>query len=300
MPLSLPSRFRDFTAPEADRYSLLFELLDSAGLEPASVDLAGSRHIIVGPLSRPQGRSEASPTVLTAHYDRAPGSPGANDNGAAVFQLAAAAGKLREEGARGWRVVFTDKEEAAGSLGLRSQGSYALGRGFRDIGLEDARIYNFDACGRGDTLVVSTAADELLRGSEGAGADRALHALRSLRVRLLRTARALSLRRVLLMPTPFSDDAGFFAAGLAAQTITVLPEVEAERLAARLRGKPALAAQLVNREAEKSAGLSGRLGPLLPRTWKDLNTARDTPETLRPELFPTITALACGLCAGAE
>ncbi|MCL2793630.1 MAG: hypothetical protein FWD87_11150 [Spirochaetaceae bacterium] len=49
-------------------------------------------------------------------------------------------------------------------------------------------------------------------------------------------------------PTPFSDDAGFLRAGLAAQTITMLPTAECARLVSALRTSPDLAGALINAE----------------------------------------------------
>jgi hypothetical protein len=91
--------------------------------------------------------------------------------------------------------------------------------------------------------------------------------------------------RVLLVPTPFSDDAGFLRAGLAAQTITVLPGSEASSLASLLRTKPELINALVSRDAQDA-----RL--LLPATWRRLNGPGDTPGKLTPQHFKRVVNFA--------
>jgi len=313
---ALPEGFLDFIAPDADRFGQLKAMLEKRGLHPSVLDLAGSRHILLAPSG--QGRQflhdAAQPgmqpgtqlrsqlhtqlRVLVAHWDRARGSPGANDNSAAVFQLAEAATRLNASGDDKWLVLFTDREEAAGAEGPRGQGSYALAEGFRTIGLGQAEFYIFDACGRGDTVIISTAVDELL-GNEGEeGSLRAKRSARDLRLKVLEAGRTICAGRLLLAPTPFSDDVGFLAAGLTAQTITVLPVKEAATLAGALRSKPELAATLVSREARSGQGGSQNRRPdalWMPRTWTLLHSPKDDAASLTPSVFPLVERLALAL-----
>jgi hypothetical protein len=258
--------------------------------------LSGNRNIFIGPRREGGGQAAETPqTVLVAHYDRVPGSPGANDNGASVFQLIGAAGKLRYARALRWLIVFTDKEEAASSRGIRSQGSYSLAQGFLGLGLKECRFFIFDACGRGDTLIVSTAVDQLLRRESGPRSAAARLAIQGLRTKALETARRLGVAKLLLVPTPFSDDAGFFSAGLAAQTITVLPETEATTLAGALRQRPELAASLI-RQAPPGDTESTSPKPFWPQTWSLLNGPMDTADRLTHSAFPLVERFAYGLC----
>lgn len=272
---------------------MLHRFLGDQNLDPSVVTLGSGRHLIVGPHRSEAGleRPRAS-TVLIAHYDRVSASPGANDNGAAVFQLAEAALRLRKAGKQGWTIVFTDKEEVPRRSGIRGQGAYSLAVGFRSIGLGGGHFFIFDACGRGDTLIISTTVDHLLRGELGLGAEKAQRAVRELRFRALRSARELSLEKILLMPTPFSDDAGFLAAQMAAQTITVLPADEAAPLAQALRRQPRLARTLISAEYTPSSIPS----PAYPRTWKDLHSGEDRPERLTASSFKLMVNFACVLC----
>ncbi|MDR2738602.1 MAG: M28 family peptidase [Treponema sp.] len=292
-------RFNDFLAPGADRFRVLGNLLEELGFGYSSIVLGAPngrklRHFFVLP-HRGQGFLPGEPPaiVLVAHYDRAAGSPGANDNSAAVFMLLEAGLKMRETSLRNWLIVFTDKEELGPGEGIRDQGSYGLARSLRETALRDCRYYIFDACGSGDTLIISTMADHLIKNETGPGAARKMRIVKALRDGALKTARNLMMDRVLLAPTPFSDDAGFLRAGLAAQTITVLPSREAAGLASLLRSKPECINALISREAKKT----GKPFPL-PETWRSLNGPGDSPLRLTPKNYGRVVKFACELCRG--
>jgi hypothetical protein len=291
-------RFELFIAPDADRFVLLRDLLTELGLYFSVIPLAGNRHFFIGPESAVSlpGRNGNRPalrgrTVLAAHYDRAEGSPGANDNSAAVFMLIETAVKLREAENREWLIIFTDKEELGRDEGIRDQGSYSLAAGLKKLGLRE--LFIFDACGAGDTLIISTAADYLIKNETGPGIARVRRQVRNLRNRALETARNLLMEKVLLLPTPFSDDAGLLRAGLPAQTITVLPAREAAAFAALLRRDPGAAAALLSREVRDS-----RCPRLVPETWRSLNGPGDSPLRLTPQHYKLVVRFALTLCGG--
>jgi hypothetical protein len=302
-------RFDAFIAPGADRLGILTALLGELGLGFQIANIDGNRHLFVFPGPSWEERKPGqilragipvtgapSPVsvVLIAHYDRAAGSPGANDNSAAVFQLIEAALRLREEGLARWLVIFTDKEELKTGEGIRDQGAYALARILRGSVLRKSRFFIFDACGSGDTLVISTMTDHLLHDSYGPGILKTRQLVRRLRDLAMETARDLHMDRVLLAPTPFSDDAGFLRAGMAAQTITVLPAAEAARLASLLRNKPGFIDALISREAREV-----RDELLLPETWRRLNGPGDSPRRLTPGNYQQVVRFAAALCGGA-
>jgi hypothetical protein len=294
MPEAPYHRFDDFIAPGADRYALLGSLLEELSLAHSAAAVAGNRHIFVsgGGRSDP-GEPGAGPalTVLAAHYDRTEDSPGANDNSAAVFQLIETAVKLRDGGVRDWLVIFTDKEELSRGEGIADQGSYSLAAGFKDAGLGGARVFIFDACGAGDTLIISTAADYLLKNETGAGIEKTRRQVQGLRNRALETARDLRMEKVLLLPTPFSDDAGFLRAGVPAQTITVLPSAEAGAFASLLRKRPDFARALFSREMQ-----APRDRRLIPETWRCLNGPGDSRLRLTPQHYKRVVRFAAALC----
>jgi hypothetical protein len=290
-------RFNDFIAPGADRFAVLTALLEELRLAPGVATVAGNRHIFIapGPGRIPgepgPGTGTAACIILAAHYDRTAGSPGANDNGAAVFMLIETALKLRENKTKPWLIVFTDKEELDPGEGIRNQGAYTLARYLMERGFKKSRVFIFDACGAGDTLIISTMADRLLKDDLRPGIARTRYLVAQLRNRALKTARELLMERVLLLPTPFSDDAGFLRAGIAAQTITVLPAEEAAPFVSLLRNQPDFAHALVSREVREIRDQS-----LIPKTWRRLNGPGDTPSRLTPRYFGQVVRFAAALC----
>jgi hypothetical protein len=273
-------RFKDFIAPDADRLKIIHSILDELKLPCTTVDIAGNSHIFVG--------AAGVKVTLVAHYDRVHGSPGANDNSAAVFLLIEAAMKLK--GTDGWRVIFTDGEELSSGEGARDQGAYTLAKALREAGRGDGQFFIFDVCGSGDTLIISTMADHVIKDEDGLRIARLRRETQLLRNRALETARHLMMDKVLLAPVPFSDDLGFLRAGITAQTITVLPSEEAASLAMNLH-KEGFADSLIKGEAR-----SPSLRPLIPETWKRINGPGDRPERLTPRHYRMVVRFACALC----
>jgi hypothetical protein len=199
--------------------------------------------------------------------------------------------RLEKAGIRDWLFILTDHEEIETGGSLRDQGACLLGAAFPS--LAKRRIYSFDCCGIGDSVVLSTTLDTLaersLRGS--------LHAaIAANRERALLAARRLGMGQLLLAPTPFSDDAGFFRAGIAAQTVTTLPQAESNRLSVLARRDPLLAKSLIGQpldmvESERNPAL-----PRLPDTWRAFNGPDDSLRRLTPEHFRMVERFAEALC----
>jgi hypothetical protein len=291
-------RFREFIDPHTDRYLMLKSILDELQLSPQVITISGNRHFFLSPQGSLLNLAKRHPprhisTILVAHYDRVAHSPGANDNSAAVFELIEAAIKLRREKILHWLIIFTDKEELSHQEGIRDQGSYTLARGLRNAGLGNSQFYIFDACGVGDALIISTMADHLMQSERGPGIARTQLLVRQLRSRALETTRHLHLERVHLIPTPFSDDVGFLRAGIAAQTITMLPSEEVAAFVSLLRNKPDFADALVNREVQERYDTC-----LIPETWRRLNGPEDNDLCLTPQHFSLVVRFICGLCKG--
>jgi hypothetical protein len=277
------TRFMEFIAPDADRRSMLCSLLEEAGLDFAELPLGKNRHIAVFP----RGRQAVFPaTIFTAHYDRVEGSPGANDNSAAVFMLVDAALGFRKAaaGESSPVIFFTDKEELKTGETLEEQGAYALALHLKENNF-DGKIFIFDACGTGDTLIVSTAADTLLRSA--GDPDAFHHRVQALRTKALEAARDDGIEKALLLPTPFSDDAGFFRAGLCAQTITVLPAEEASAFSALARRRSGAARALLSSAVPPPADRR-----LIPETWRNLNGPADSHIRLTTEHWKKVVAFA--------
>jgi hypothetical protein len=291
-------RFEEFTACDCSRYDVLLDMLTKAiGRRYINcVDVSGGRHIIIFHTDNRAAAGKQPVTALAAHYDRTAGSPGANDNGASVFILTDAAQKLLHKAAENWMVIFTDKEELGAGGKLLRQGSYSLAKSLKaaPVNAPVSGFYIFDACGRGDTLVISTTAETLLKNLHSERAARLRKSVTELRTHALEAARNTNIGKLMLLPTPFSDDAGFFRAGLAAQTITVLPSDEAAVFAQAARADSLNIHALVNSGAERTRN---KLKPSFyhPQTWRLLNSPNDQTSTLTPEVFGLIENYAVAL-----
>jgi len=271
------NRFDEFTSVQNRRFDVLKSILDELKLHYSVVQLGEKRHFIISPRTQSppaSPRKEHGGNVFVAHYDALEGSEGANDNASGVFALLCAALILCENG-ECWTVIFTDKEELNAGESLRTQGSYLLAYVLRDTHLANADFFVFDACGRGETIVISTLADYLIKKDSTTNAAWLKQKFRGLRNRVMGAANKSGANKIMLMPTPFSDDAGFLRAGLAAQTITTLPDGEAALFAQLSRAKPLYIEGLINRS------FSGSLDPkFIPKTWRQINSPRDTKDKL--------------------
>ncbi|MDR2181916.1 MAG: Zn-dependent exopeptidase M28 [Treponema sp.] len=276
------SRFHRFIDLAADRFEVLMEVLEEASVPCRVAAMAGRRHVVVDCRG-------ATRTILTAHYDRTPGSPGANDNGAAVFMLVEAARAVIKQGETGATFIFTDKEELSAGEEITDQGSYSLALGLRELGLEAARVFTFDACGAGDTLIISTAAEKLIGENGDSRAAAMLARIHQLRDLALRAARQAHMEQALLLPTPFSDDAGFLRAGIAAQTITVLPRAEAAAFSSLSRTKDEMAAAILTGFPESDR-------QRIPETWRSLNGTGDSPLRLTPAYWKKVVGFMRAVC----
>lgn len=280
--------FRAFLDTKANRLAVLKEWADSLGVKSQAVSLAGKTHLFV------KFQNEAyDPTfkmrTLIAHYDRALNTPGANDNSAACAMLMFFIERLLLKSrhysafrAHNIRIIFTDGEEAAKDSGIIGQGAYALGEGLRKLSLTDDDIYVFDACGRGDTLIVSTS------GLDQRMPEAIAKKLHNLHTRTADLACEASPNAWLKLYTPFSDNAGLLAQGLVSQVITVLPSQEARTLLlapAKIKGAGTLNEALIGSKKKDSFKVWEQY---TPETWKRMHTEKDTLESLNQEAFALI------------
>jgi len=293
------NRFYDFIEERADRYTILINHIEKLKLKSSVINIEGNRHIFIFPPGQKTIRSSGgvfpfsgkSPYLLCAHYDRVEGSSGANDNSAAVFHLLNAALTLVSKGIENWIIVFTDKEELSAGDNFEDQGSFSLAKNLSGWGLKDEKIYIFDSCGAGEVFIFSNTTDHILKKRETANINKLRNDIKELRDHALACANRLRLEKVLLAPTPFSDDAGFLRAGLASLTVTMLPSYEAEKYEAMLRSRSDYT-DLIISGAIKTPDEKRRL----PETWQNLNSARDTPSRLTPQYFKQIVNFIVELC----
>jgi Zn-dependent M28 family amino/carboxypeptidase len=151
--------------------------------------------------------------ILCAHHDAVPGSPGANDNAAAVGILLHVLPALERLVPPGWRVrlLFTAREELD-YLGAREY--------VKATPLADVRgVLSLELCGIGDALAIWDA------GTESPFLDSVAGALEGLGLR-----RDESYHVIGRIPVFGSDHRAFAAAGLPAYGLSIVPFAHAEAL----------------------------------------------------------------------
>ena len=243
-PLKFSDEAERFMRVGGDRLVGLAGILSSLGIRYSVAKIGEARHLLarVG---------EGKPRLtFVAHYDRFPGSSGALDNSCACLQLAAFAARLRARGSPpSLLFAFTDAEEAPGTGEASRQGSYALARNLKAAGeiSEGMSAIVLDVTGRGSRLLLSSAPAQLL-ARNGLGTTAAAEGHKVLVSLARRAAARARLREPLGAALPWSDDLGLTLGGLPALTVSLLPEAEADMLAAGKR----------------------------PPTWDLLHTAADT------------------------
>ena len=249
----IPSSFKDFIASDCDRAVFIQNYLKAAGLEAPVLQMEGKNHIYV---KFPQNQYNPTFRIKTviAHYDRFPGSPGANDNSAAVFCLLEWAAKLMRLAPPAFhniRLIFTDGEELGAAGGIAEQGAFPLAQVFRRLGITSDDIYVFDCMGRGDVPVLT---QTILPKK---AASKFVKDFSSLEQRAVSLLQASANGRWFSLPCNYSDNASFIANGIPAVAITMLPS------------------------AEVTAATQGAA----PQTWQLLHTPGDNLESLTPQSF---------------
>lgn len=266
--------FNAFLEPAADRRAFITERLAAQGIPYRTVTLQDKTHIVIT-----YRQSAYNPRfkmkTLIAHYDRAAGTQGANDNSAACIQLLLFAQTLlQKRDAHNIRIIFTDGEEA-GADGIKNQGAYRLGQGLRALSMQQDDLFVFDMCGSGDTLILSESG---IYGRD----TRKTAALSALHRRCRIYADAACRGRWLSLPTAYSDNAGLISAGLTAQVITVLPRAEAELLMRYMPRSEALQRSIIT---NAHIPPDSPLAAVIPQTWQRMHTPQDRLETLTPQAF---------------
>jgi hypothetical protein len=252
---------------------------DNAGREAALPrylqhrGIAFSRHRF----ARPEGRGETfvvdlgeGPRVLVlcAHHDAVAGSPGANDNAAAVGILLHLIPRLPPRIPRGWRVrlLFTAAEELD-YLGARAY--------VEDTPLDDvAGVLSLELCGIGDTVALWDATEPT---PFLAGATAALESIG--------LAREAGYHVVGRIPVFGSDHRAFAVAGAPAYGFTMVPSAHADALR-RFVLSPVRSTirSLIHR----------------PPPFHTYHTGRDALETLEPAALHRAAAALTAMVAGLD
>lgn len=216
--------FKKFISPSCDRLSFIQNFLNERGLDTAVLQIEGKNHIYVKfPVN--QYNSMFKIKTVLAHYDRAAGTPGANDNSAAVFCLMEWACQINEDFLSGKcrphniRLIFTDGEEE-GESGVKDQGAFALAELFRKLNILDDDIFVFDCMGRGNVPVICE--NNLPEGASSSIKNRVIDLENKAEKIISKAANG----RWFKMPASYSDNASFLANGIPAVAITMLPSSE--------------------------------------------------------------------------
>ena len=262
---TIPSSFKDFIAPDCDRAAFIQNYLNAAGLEAPVLQMEGKSHIYV---KFPQSQYNPAFRIKTvlAHYDRFPGSPGANDNSAAVFCLlewAAQLSRLAPPAFHNIRLIFTDGEELGAAGGVSQQGAFPLAQVFRRLGITNDDIFVFDCMGRGDVPILT---QTVLPRTAPAKFSKNFIDLEQRAAALLQ---ASANGRWFTLPCNYSDNASFIANGIPAVAITMLPS------------------------SEVTAATQG----IQPQTWKLLHTQDDNLASLTPVSFEIFYIILNNLAA---
>ncbi len=249
----IPSIFNDFIAQDCDRAAFIQNYLNQAGLEAPILQMEGKNHIYV---KFPQTQYNPMFRIKTviAHYDRFPGSAGANDNSAAVFCLmewAAQIAKITSPAFHNIRLIFTDGEELGAAGGVSQQGAFPLAQVFRRLGITNDDIFVFDCMGRGDVPILT---QTILPHKAPSKFVKQFAALEQRAATLLQ---ASANGRWFNLPCNYSDNASFIANGIPAVAITMLP----------------------------SAEVTAAVQCLHPQTWQLLHTSGDNLASLTPQSF---------------
>ena len=259
--------FKEFLEPQTDRTEWIQKKLLDSGIDSCVLKLGEQKHIYVKfPLSSYNPLFKIK-TILV-HYDRI--GIGANDNGAAVYQVIKWAQKLNTQlDFHNIRIIFTDGEEIGfDSENKNFQGALGIASIFKRLGLTNDDIYAIDSCGRGDVLVVSST-------GKNSGSKDFTKKFNNLYENTIELAKKSCPEKWVTIPVPYSDNASFVAMGIPAIAITLLPKTEATSYMRELQKNHKLNNDVVNRsETSKD---------ILPLTWKMMHTDQDCIENLTIE-----------------
>jgi len=204
------------------------------------------------------GAGKKAQKLLVAHFDRVPGTAGANDNTASLVHLLLFRKSFQNKDQSSMpHILFSDGEEL--TTHGQSQGLCGLlETSFRSI-VEKSKIFVLDMTGKGDTLILGKGPRKLLEDSDlfKGNLKEALENNRRWAKQLLGK---FAPTNYMELPTPFSDDLAFLEKGLPAIQISLLPFKEAQKA--------------------KKEGLKQR-----PKSWQSMHTPEDRPENLDMHSF---------------
>lgn len=256
-----------FVSLDCNRKQWLQQRLINGGLSPKEINILDASHILVKYDKEFYDSSFMQKTII-AHYDRATGTQGANDNSATVLEVLDFALKLKNyKGVHNIRIWFSDKEEV--QTGVKNQGSFGLATLYKKMQPQNDFVFVFDCCARGDIPILAKPKINKLPKKLFPSYNR----LHKVSCDMLKTCFP---QNWLCLPAPYSDNAGFIANGIFAESFTMLPKKEANDFLFALENNPTLESDVINNKKEAF--------DFLPETWKILHTPKDNVESLPKDL----------------
>lgn len=258
--------FIDFCRINQSRGSFLHRYLDKQKIPVKPIIYQEAYNLYIGP--------QKAKKILVAHYDRVPGTPGANDNSAAVFQLLKTIEHLHKQ--KNWNstaLLLTDLEEFHFSRRDSKQGAYGPAL---ELAATDPQpwVFVFDMCGIGDTLILSDTWDHAFDKNP-------IWQNKKIFLDNWIQQAPFSIKKMTL---PYSDDLAFIQAGIPAFLFSMLPQKEIPELnkwAANRKLSQKIPATY--REYQHQEKLHQQKE--LPPSWRVNHTPEDTISTLWPESF---------------
>lgn len=285
--MALPPDFIDFLQPDCNRKEFIQEKLLSYGINSSSIVIDGKSHIYVD-FSKNNYNTRFKIKTLVAHYDRVPSSTGANDNTSGVFALIEAAKRLStSDFVHNTRIIFTDGEED-GRFGVLEQGAFSLAKRLKELNSIDGEVFVFDCVGRGEVPVISEI--EFPKNVDISFYRKYMNLVSNTNSIISN----YSPYNNMILPTSFSDNAGFIANGIPAVLITMLPKDEVANYMSNLKRIPGLKESVLNRKLEDVPNKSQPeyiLRESIPLTWKYFHTQYDNITTLTPVSFSIISKI---------
>lgn len=285
--MALPPDFIDFLQPDCNRKEFIQEKLLSYGINSSSIVIDGKSHIYVD-FSKNNYNTRFKIKTLVAHYDRVPSSTGANDNTSGVFALIEAAKRLStSDFVHNTRIIFTDGEED-GRFGVLEQGAFSLAKRLKELNSIDGEVFVFDCVGRGEVPVISEI--EFPKNVDVSFYRKYMNLISNTNSIISN----YSPYNNMILPTSFSDNAGFIANGIPAVLITMLPKDEVANYMSNLKRIPGLKESVLNRKLEDVPNKSQPeyiLRESIPLTWKYFHTQYDNITTLTPVSFSIISKI---------
>ena len=260
--------FRNFIDQNTNRYEWICSWLLKHEISFSTIPTGKQKHIVV---EFPKGNYDEKYRLKTvlAHYDRI--KIGANDNSSCIWQLLHWILRLKEnygtEKAHNMYIIFTDGEELGVGTNSDWPGVLGIASFLKRSELATSDVFALDSCGRGDTLIVSSA-------GKSNGNLRMQRAFKDLYDRTIELAQHACNEHTLTMPTFYGDNAGCILVGIPAVAVTVLPREEAVKYMRSLQKFPNLYEKMMNHE------LTDEEQNALPETWQMMHTEDDCIENM--------------------